>query len=56
MIDVCSWGPGANSGGPLLGLRETQVSAAHHHVHMGECERFSRTVFAITRSTRGRQG
>jgi glutathione S-transferase/GST-like protein len=38
MIDVYTWEPNANSGKPLLGLREKNLAFTHHYVDMGKRE------------------
>jgi GST-like protein len=37
-VDVHTWEPNANSGKPLLGLREKGVEFTHHYVDMGKRE------------------
>jgi len=47
MLDVYTWEPNANSGKPLLCLKEKQVSFNYHYIDMGVREHFSPEYLAI---------
>jgi glutathione S-transferase len=46
-VDVYTWEPNANSGKPLLGLREKGVAFEHHYIDMGKREHHLPAYLAI---------
>ncbi len=49
MLEVYTWEPNANSGKPLLCLREKQVPFTYRYIDMGKREHFSPAFLAINR-------
>jgi glutathione S-transferase/GST-like protein len=47
MLDVWSWEPNANSGKPLLVLKEKGVPFTFHYVNMGQLEQHSAEYLAV---------
>ncbi|MDB5662849.1 MAG: glutathione S-transferase [Sphingomonas bacterium] len=47
MLEVYTWEPNANSGKPLLCLKEKQVPFTHHYIDMGKREQFSPAFLKI---------
>jgi glutathione S-transferase/GST-like protein len=47
MIEVYTWEPNANSGKPLLCLKEKRVPFTHHYIDMGKREQFSPAFLKI---------
>jgi len=49
MLEVYTWEPNANSGKPLLCLKEKQVPFTYHYIDMGTREHFSPAFLKINR-------
>jgi len=49
MLEVYTWEPNANSGKPLLCLKEKQVPFTYHYIDMGKREHFSPAFLKINR-------